>query len=559
MRSDRTLQTGSTAPGQLTRRGLTAVGALLLLAGPARAAAAQAVATDYRALDDKQLGHLDFIAGIAGRPGGDWSEMGHSEPGQGGFDSYRYQLAMMAYTLYLANHHYTPAYRDLHQATSQQLIDKMLRFDVWAFWEETSRGAKMFDPDLKELTAGWIDPVKEQNIMYSGHLFQMVTTHAMLFNDGRYEQPGAIKFLYNPVGRGLGPQTFVYDTASLSDVLYKQFERSEWRGIECEPNAIFPECNQHPILGFAAQEVRKPTGYFRTVSTHFKQKFDAMKYIDPKTQSFMGMYLKRQDRMVYNALPWSDGWSGTFMHAWSKADVEQVYPIQKANFLVPAEGGTTVKGASYTYSHDHGFFAALAAEVGDQATRDAMLAYADRYWSPKWDENGLRYPRQDQTKQPGDAANVFRRVQVLTGNSLIGMARMNVKDGFLDMYNRPRRAAAFSEPFISDVNYPDTKVSRAIYDPKKEALVVTLRSATSLVGPQAPRRVSSGSAAWSVNKLEAARAYGVWRDGRKIAEIRNGAVTPLADTKDSFTLEPSGRIRVTSPLDNQATFIVARE
>ena len=62
-----------------------------------------------------------------------------------------------------------------------------------------------------------------------------------------------------------------------------------------------------------------------------------------------------------------------------------------------------------------------------------------------------------------------------------------------------------------------------------------------------------------MNNIETSRAYGVWRDGRKIAEIRNGAVTPLADTKDSFTLEPSGRIRVTSPLDNQATFIVARE
>ncbi|HKP79953.1 MAG TPA: hypothetical protein VJU34_12595 [Phenylobacterium sp.] len=549
-------------------RSLAAVSvALAALAAASGGLAAPAALPDpnaYRRLDDKQLGSIDWIVSVANRPGGDWSGMGHSEPGQGGFDAYRYQLAMMSYTLDLANYHYTPAYRDLYQAADTALIDKMLREDVWGFWELTSRGSKGFDPSLTELGAGWIDPVKEQNIMYSGHLFQMVTTHAMLYNDATYEKPDAIRFVYDPVGRGMGKQVFSYNTASLADVLYKQFERSEWRGIECEPNAIFPECNQHPILGFAAMETRTPTGYYQTVSTHFKGKFDAMKYIDPKSNSFMMMYLKRQDKMIYNALPWSDGWAGAFMHAWSKADVEQVYPVQKANYVATLGDGTeTVKagGPRQTYSHDHGFFAVLAAEVGDGQTRNAFLAYADKYWKPKWDEDGLRYPRQDAFKRDGDPANVWRRVQVLTGNSLLGLARMNVEDGFYDIYNKPRGASAFAEPFISGVDYPQTKVARAVYDPSKSALIVTLRRAAALPtdGAVKAARLQEVETAWTINNLAAADQYEIWRDGHAVAVVKGGAVMPKDAAHDRVVIDAAGKVVVTSRLRDEATFIVVKE
>jgi hypothetical protein len=559
------------APRTARRRakgpGAIAMAAAVLATIPWASSVAAAPLPDpnaYRRLDDRQLGRIDWIVSVAGRPGGDWSGMGHSEPGQGGFDSYRYQLAMMSYTLDLANYHYTPAYRDLYQKTDGQLIEKMLREDVWGFWEETSRGSKMFNPALAELGPGWIDPVKEQNIMYSGHLFQMVATHAMLYNDGAYEKPDAIQFVYNPVGRGMGRQVFSYNTRSLADVLYKQFERSQWRGIECEPNAIFPECNQHPILGFRAMEVRTPTGQYETVSTRFKDKFDAMKYIDPSTNSFMGMYLKQQDKMIYNALPWSDGWAGAFMHAWSKGDVEKVYPIQRANYVAVLPDGTeTVKADKprYSYSHDHGFFTVLAAEVGDEQTRTAMLSYADKYWRPRWDADGLRYPRQDEFKRSVDPANVWRRVQVLTGNALMGLADINVKDGLYTLYNKPREAQAFAEPYISNVDYPQTKVARAVYDPAKSALIVTLKRAAALPVDGAPKaaKLQEAQTAWTINNLTAGDEYAIWRDGREVAVIKGGVVTPKVGARDTVAVDPAGKVVVTTHLRDEATYIVVKD
>jgi hypothetical protein len=54
-------------------------------------------AAELPALDAKQLGHLRHIENLAGQPDGEWAKMGIPDPGQEWLDSYRYQLAQMAY------------------------------------------------------------------------------------------------------------------------------------------------------------------------------------------------------------------------------------------------------------------------------------------------------------------------------------------------------------------------------------------------------------------------------------------------------------------------------
>jgi len=528
--------------------------AAALLASAAFSGAIAAPPVDpasYPRLDDKQMGHIRAIVTLAEQPDSDWSGMGSAEPGQGGFDAYRYQLAMMSYTLSLAHHRFTPAYRDLYRETDARLIHKMLLFDVWGFWELTSRGSKAFDPSLTVLGDGWIDPVKDQNIMYSGHLFQMVTTHEMLYGDARYSKPDAVTFVYDPFGRGLGRQDFKYDTHKLAQVLASQFEDNGWKGIECEPNAIFPECNQHPLLGFALYDRANGTDYFKRISKSFKEQFDALDYLDPKTSSFMMMYMIKQDKVIQRPTAWADGWSGSFMHAWYKPEVEQAYPTQRANLLVDLADGTTTtrsEGENRSYSHDHGFFALLAGEVGDTATRDRMLAYADRYWSPRWVDGALFYPRQDLFRRTDDGANVWRRVQPLTGNGLVGLARMNGKDGLYNLFNRPFDAAHFEQPYLTGIAYPDALVERAVYDEKAKALVATLK----------PGREGGAPIRWSVAKLDPRKSYGVWMDGRQIATIAPGKAVAAPGSSVSVGVA-DGVVTFTQPLAREASFVVAED
>jgi len=518
----------------LSRRHMLALPAGLYLGSST--AAAPVRPADYPALDEKQLGHLRFISNIAARRHNDWSRMDSEEPGQGWFDAYRYQLAMMAYTVHLANYHYTPAWRELHQATSERLVDKMMRFDVWSFWENVSRGSKQFDPSLTALSEGWRDPLIRQNIMYSGHLFQMVATYAALYNSDKYEQPGALTFNYNPTAHGMGREQFIYDTPRLAEVLRQQFEANGYAGIECEPNAIFVECQQHPILGFKLLDQRRGTHYFPEVSAAYLKTLEEQQFINPENGSSMLFKMVKQGRKVPAEMAWNDGWTGLFLHAWAPEKVREVYPKLRQKYVVPQADGTAVipftKPSPY-WSWDNGFFTALAAETGDRETAQAMLAYADRQWSPTWVDGGLHYPRNDDYESASGRGYSDRerfsspRVNTLTGNALLGLARMNAGEGLFKMFERPWSHEHFRQPYITGVAYPQIQVTRAIYDDAKGALVVRLHAA------------QASTARLSVHQLVASADYAVLVNGSLAGRVQSGRAVSAGD---GFTMGIQGPI-----------------
>lgn len=75
----------------------------------------------------------------------------------------------------------------------------------------------------------------------------MTSLYAMLFDDDRYEQEGALTFLFNPIFYGMGPETFSYTRSTLQDAVIKEMESNGWLGACCEPNSIFIVCNQFPV------------------------------------------------------------------------------------------------------------------------------------------------------------------------------------------------------------------------------------------------------------------------------------------------------------------------
>lgn len=166
-------------------------------------------------------------------------------------------------------------------------------------------------------------------------------------------------------------------------------------------------------------------------------------------------------------------------------------------------------------------------------TRDRMLHYADTYWAPRWRDGALSYPRQDQFKRTGDAPDVWRRVQPLTGNALIGLARLDHKDGLYTLFNSPFESAHQSEPFITRIDPAAVDVTRAVYDKDKRALIVSLRS-------RAPAHASP--ATFTAMQLRADTRYAMWIDG-----VRK----PLAVVQ--------GRADVALALNGDATIIIAAE
>ena len=509
-------------------------------------------------LDDKTLSHLRHMVNLSRQMPGDWSDMGPYDPSQEGDDAYRYQLAYMTYALSLAQYHHTPAYRELWRETMARLIEKMMRWEVWGYWELTSRGSRVPDPDMNALGEGWIDPVIRQNVMFSGHLLMMVGLYEMLYRDGRFDAPGALTFQFRPVFRGMGPEDFPYDHGKLANVIFAEFERNDFMGCECEPNAIFVYCNQFPILGFMHYDHTHGTDLAARTVPKFKDRWQRRSTMfgkDPGADLPI-FFRKRQNDFIYEesednnegitAVAWA-----SVMHTWAPDYVEMVYPRARDQIMRPMEDGTfgvNLAGYFAKYKeyqrnpghhatdpmmvgvHIFGTLALAAAEVGDRETLEGLLAYADRYLSPTWKNGGLFYPRNDDLSSTGYST-------ALIGNALIAGARLCPRDGFRQLYDNPWTDAELSAPELCEVDYPAVLVREASCPGDGTLLRIVL----------APGRAGPERQTVAVRGLDLARDIEVEIDGVPLV-LAKGTDSASASDLEISADRDAGLLRLTLTL-----------
>jgi hypothetical protein len=457
--------------------------------------------------------------------------MGGLEPGQEWLEAYRYQVAFMTYFLALEQFHKTPAYREVYAGAMDALIQKMTRKDVWHYWAETSKGSKTFNPALPEYGPGWIDPVREKNIMYSGHLMHMIGLYEVLTRDFKYDKAGAIAFVWDVSGEVRG--RYEYNHTSLVEPAYRQIMDNPWHSVECEMNLVFPECNQHPLLALMLHDALHGTAWAGPARDVMGKVFHEKGFIDPKTHRAMSFFMVQQDHVMPAAAADADGWTGVMMHVWDKESVEAHYPHQREAALEWLPDGTAHATASMFGTLGEGFFGMLAKEVGDEATARALLAWADKNLNPVERDGFFYYPRDD-----------ARKVSPLSG-ILLACARANVKDGFWALHNRPWTAEHFAKPYVTDVPYPRAVVTRAVWDDGRDALVVTL----------VPGTTGAEKVTFSVRNLDPAAAYLVLKDGARLATLERGEVRRSAGPADVTWAD--GVLRVTTGLGRPETFVIA--
>ncbi|GAB3576267.1 hypothetical protein GCM10027445_40010 [Amycolatopsis endophytica] len=445
------------------------------------------------ALDDLQLGHLRHIENLVHQVPGDWSKMGGVDPGQELFDAYRYQLAYFAYTLGLAHYHWLPAAPSAVKPAFEKAVEKMLRRDVWGYWKETSRGARVLDPDIEELREPWTDPVVRENIMYSGHLYAMTALHAVLFDDDRYDRPGALTFEWNPVFQGLAPESHVYRRSSLGEAIYWQMVENGWLGVACEPNCIFIVCNQFPMLGFRFEDVRDGTARAEEATSAYAAAWER-RGLYAGNGSYHPFLMVRQNQLVPPRGITNDAWVASVMNTWNRDLVRELFPRQVRGTLKTGPDGTIspyapsvvpkVRAAldagepadlpqdttEAVVDPTFGFVAAALSELGDERLR-GLLAHADRFLNPTWDNGGLYYPRNDRS---WDSEGNRIQVDAMTGNALLGYSRLNVPDGLWSLYQRPWTAEHFAEPHVSTQD-GDFDLRRAYYHHDSRTLLLTAR------------------------------------------------------------------------------------
>ena len=461
-------------------------------------------------LSDDELAHLRNMVGLSQQDLNDWT--GWEEGGTLG--AYRYQISFMTYALASQQFHSVPAYRDLYKETMERLMERMIQKPAWEFWEKTSKGGKAWDPDWDGTEKGWRDPVRKQNIMYSGHIVHMATLYESLYRDTRWSQPGAITFEWN------SDERYVYDLPSLMKIIYTETLQTDKHsgqpmgGVACEPNVIFPECNQHPTLAFMLYDVVHDTKMSGAIRSAFTNWFARTEMYDENHHAGVFHRVKQNNvlRFPEGSKTSADGWTGVFMHAWDPERIEEMYESQReAHFRVGADGKISMMQTN-TPELGLGFFAALAIEVGDEKTAERLFQYAEEHLRPIRENGALRY-------EPNLEAEVDYSNN--TSDKVIALARSNRKNGMWQLHNRPWQDSEFEYPLLESVDFPNVLVRRAEWDASENTLMLTML----------PGNEDTKATTFHLGNLKAAQHYTMRVAGEAFANFTLGEKFPDARLK----------------------------
>ncbi len=519
---------------------------------PAAIPAAGVNAADYPALTDQEIGHVRRMVKLSRQLTGDWSGMS-DDLWSVAERTQQFQLSYMAMALALVQHNYTPAYRDLYRDSMYALIMKLTNPDIWESWLNSSRAGVAFaDPSLGDVTRGWIDPIRKYNIMLKGYLLQAGAMYELLYRDGKFTRPDGFTFRYQPFTWGNGAVTFRYSLSDIAEIVYREFVDGNYEGVQCEPNRVFPACNQLPILGLLTHDQIYGTRYAEDVMPKFARTWVEKKYTNPVTKQNVRHVFVKQQEFEEPGTPVLDGWAGSWMHAWNPELAQSIYPGQRGIYLekflngsyaarAPAPGPQA--GNRTLVSLGYGQFAFMAAELGDEQARAALLEYADRNFHPTWEDGSYFYPRNDEYLP--DAGGNSHGMDTWTGNVLLALTRLDKGKGFLKLYQEPWGERELAAPYISEVDDVTTNVSQAWYDDKKQALIVTLKP-----GPVKAARVH-----FAVRQLDPDRSYQVLKDGRLLGRLQRGA-----DRKTSgLTWREDGSAAIDSDFGKVHTFVIVAD
>lgn len=526
------------------------------LVSAAAFSASQAVnPQDYPKLTDKELGHIRHLVRLAHQLPGDWAGFGSLTLATE--RTRTFQIAFGAMALALAQHQYTPAYRELYQAAIQADIEKLQHPDVWERFMFSSRGGARGGLRT-DIGPGWLDPLAKDNIMLKAYVLQLGAAHDMLYGGNKYDQPGAFTFFYQGNGMGNGLITFRYTLSDIAKIIHQEVVDSGYIGSACEPGHIFWSCNAPSSVAFMHFDHLHGTHY-ADVMQKMKSRWIEKGFIDPQNYRYGLVVITSLDDRTANqkSLPMmpmagdAGGWSGMFNHAWDAKFVESAYygvgGQDRNHFLQFNASGEYAKAPVFPGGHQAyysllwGLFLNYAAEVGDKEAVDKLLAYAERNYHPVWRDGEYYYPRNDDYSV--DAQGNSAGVDPWTGSVLIPLARLNKGGGFYKLYNEPWGEEQYRQPYISDVDRLTTAVSQAFYDKNKEALIVTLNP-----GPIAAKRVQ-----FTVRQLDPARNYAISKDGKAAARVHRDA----AGRDASMKWQEDGSLLISTDMASAHTFVLS--
>lgn len=370
-------------------------------------------------LSAADLGFLKYLTGLALQPVGEWDGFYRTFADGMNF-GLRFQVAFSGYAL-AALARRTPAYRAPYVAALEALIEKMRHPDTWAYWfrgavhqleAETSRKNPGPLKTALDFTASRLhlsgsipaDPCQQGNIQYSAHLSSLLGFYEMLTADPRFDRDG----LTLSAEAGGKTYDFHYTHTSLAEHIFEQMQDNHFGGACCEPGRAYAACNNHACISNLLHDHLHGTHLAEAnrrwsdwIKNHMLTGGVKGGLPLPAPNGLLSVaYMPDLRLPIPVSFNLTDAWGLAFMAAWDPATARQIYPrFQKR--LKNGPGGTLYLGSRgpnesaeiSTIGLNTAFAAVYAREMGDQATYERIIAWADAHLDPFTGESGARYYR----------------------------------------------------------------------------------------------------------------------------------------------------------------------
>jgi hypothetical protein len=419
-------------------------------------------------MDKNEIKYLNYLLRLANQPGGEWQGF-YQSASEGMNFGLRFQLAFSGYALYgLARR--TPAYRTPYAKGLENLIEKMLRPEVWAYWfQGATRNLPVVSgvavkPNAVEVLHSRLglassaispDPCREGNVQYSGHLASLLGFYELLSGDRRYDDPG---FVLRAMARGKLYE-FPYTHTTLAARIHEQMAENYFHGVCCEPGRAYAACNNHACISNLLYDQLHGTNYAAVNQNWAEWVREKMLTRSgplplPAPNGLLSVaFMPDLHLPVPLSFNLTDAWGLAFMASWQPELVREIYPRFRQRLKPKGDGlrlgsrGPNEKFEISTEAINTGFALLLAREMGDRETAAKLQHYADKHFERTESENEVFY--------------AVKPAPYVTALFALAQALPKEGGGLASLLNwRPD----FSQPYLANVSGEDIYVKQAGYE-----------------------------------------------------------------------------------------------
>lgn len=372
------------------------------------------------------------------------------------FGSLRYAVDGMGYALAGVQYGATPAFRGYLSEAHRRLQGKLLDHRNWKYWRwENAWGNLSLDPN----------PITDRdNVMYHGWFMAMLGEY--MSNTGDYRANAEPLVLRHPSGR-----EWRYTFSDICEVLYNSHKKSDFTLFPCEPNWIYPMCNNFSCVALKIHDRLFGTSWFADIEADYRRNFDhEFCTVDGRVLAIRSQFLGITLPMLTSAM--ADSFTAHFLHGTFPDLARRSWEIARMDCIRVAEGAVHIETKGWdkvdtgnyrpsmitTYAQ----IGAAAAEMGDREVADLLRErIRDEFvWR---DEDGAT--RLEHCSSQAQAMALYHFA-----------AHPNLRH---DMHARGMPAAELSGPILDDAPYPDVLVAYARNDGAALDLVLRPGRATS--------------------------------------------------------------------------------